>query len=168
MARATATLDDIAGGSRSRLDDYAVEPVIKAQAVNPLELHVKSIEEGRHYLTPSLSRRLKEVLPAEKFVSDGSDSLEVLLPKLGRLVSKMHSATISSTDTKELRDVFNASRDMIKLIASMQEQVNAEKKLAEIEDAIISACDAIDDEELKERFLDELGRRLNSGEKAGV
>lgn len=135
-------------------------PIGRPRLVNPLEPYVKYIEEGQQYLDAELIKRLRMLLPEEGKSSQAVSTLDDLLPKLSKLVTKMHAATISSTDTKELRDVFNASKDMIKLIASMQERLDAEKKLAQIEGAIIAACDAIGDEELKERFLSELKIRL--------
>lgn len=133
-----------------------------ARLVNPLEPYVKGIEEGQQYLDAGLIARLRGVLPDEGKTAHSVTSLEELLPKLSRLITRMHTATISSQDTKELRDVFNASKDMIKLIASMQDRLDAEKKLTQIEGAIIAACDALEDIELKERFLSELKQRLDA------
>lgn len=165
--RPTTTLEQIKDAPRADQELTGAVAVLSPDApadrprlVNPLEPYIKYIEEAQQYLTPALTARLRAVLPQDGLDLSHGTTLDELLPKLSKLITRMHSATISSTDTKELRDVFNASKDMIKLIASMQERLDAERQLAKIEAAVIAACDELGDEALKERFLKELKVKL--------
>lgn len=129
---------------------------------NPLEPIVDQIRIGRPYITQAIADRLMDLIPDEfkkvETVGKGN-SVEVMMEKLSRMATRLETATAGSSDTKELRDAFTSLREMINLVTKLRDDINTERQIRAMEEAIVATLEEVAPE-LKERYIDLLSKKV--------
>lgn len=133
-----------------------------AKPLNPLETAVAAIEENKNYLTPDLVRRLQQVLPekVESMMPESDNSLDGMLSKLGRMVSRLEMMTRDEKTTPaEMKSAIMAAKDMFKLLADYGQDVAAEKKISVLRKTVIDVLSDFSTKD-RERFMKMWEERL--------
>lgn len=133
-----------------------------ARPLNPLEAAVAAIEENKNYLTPDLVKRLQQILPekVETMVPESDNSLDGMLSKLGRMVSRLEMMTRDEKTTPaEMKSAIMAAKDMFKLLADYGQDVAAEKKISVLRKTVIDVLSDFSTKD-RERFMKMWEERL--------
>ena len=136
----------------------------KANAINPLELHVDAILENSNYLTSAMVVKLQALLP-EKQSAEKKRSLKGQLERMFRLLDKLDAISTSSENISEMKQVISSAKELYTLVAKYEQTISSEEKLLALEATIV---DVLSDEsdELKARFLANWKKKITDLEKS--
>jgi hypothetical protein len=131
---------------------------------NPVDAFVNEIIKAKHYLNQTHVDQLMAVFPQKATISSTpvtkeSLTLESQLENMMKVLERMQFATKTSEDVTELKGVMASATALFNLVSKNNKSIDAEKKMASIEDAIIESFDGMD-EELKKKFLEILKAKL--------
>lgn len=131
---------------------------------NPLIPLVKQIESASRFVNEEVANRLyeiiKEHLPEKsKTVRQEEEeeklapfSIDAALSKQLKTLERLQMLAASSEDVAEVKSIISASSTVISQMNKLKDDVDAERALRIMEDAVIQALDELGDVKISERF----------------